>query len=77
VRRLSNKELEILSLSAQGMTAQDIATHTDRSLSTIKSQKSRIIAKLQVRNFNEAIYTTVHQIAAWRDGRPRRNGQDD
>jgi LuxR family transcriptional regulator len=68
VVRLTKKDLEILSLSAQGLTSRDIAEQTQRSINTVKSQKSRIIRKLDARNMPEAVFKSVHEIAKWRDG---------
>jgi len=70
--KLTDTDLEILSWSADGLTSDEIAEKMNRSPNTIKSRKSRILAKLNAANMTEAIYKAVHQIAEWRrdNGRP-------
>jgi len=77
VTHLTDTELEILSATAKGKTSRDIAAETGRALSTVKSMKSRLVKKCGVKNINEAVFKSVHEIAAWRDGQPRHNGQED
>lgn len=64
--RLTPNDLKILSLVADGYTTLEIAEQLKRSPHTIKSQKSRIIGKLQASNITEAVYRSVHQIAEFR-----------
>ena len=52
---LSNRELEILSLLAQGMRNKEIASRLFISLETVKKHVSRIIRKLNARNRQEAV----------------------
>jgi NarL family two-component system response regulator LiaR len=47
---LSHKELEVLTLVAEGLTNQDIANKQFLSLATIKTHVSRILTKLDVDN---------------------------
>jgi LuxR family maltose regulon positive regulatory protein len=52
---LSDRELEVLRLVAQGMTNQEIADELVISVNTVKSHVKNIYARLQVRNRAEAI----------------------
>jgi DNA-binding CsgD family transcriptional regulator len=70
---LSEKDMELLSWAADGMTADEIAERMGCSPNTIKSRKSRIFRKLNVTSMSQAIYKSVHQIADWR----RSNGRED
>jgi LuxR family maltose regulon positive regulatory protein len=51
---LSERELEVLRLFAQGMTNQEIADQLIISLGTVKAHSSNIYRKLDVRNRAEA-----------------------
>jgi len=53
---LTDRELEILRLSAQGYTEQSIATKLFVEKSTVKFHKSNILSKLKVNNMMEAVY---------------------
>lgn len=63
---LTKNDLKILSLVADGLTTDEIADRLNRSRHTIKSQKSRIIAKLGARNMNEAVFKSIQLIANYR-----------
>jgi NarL family two-component system response regulator LiaR len=52
---LSKRELEILSLLAQGHSNQDIATKLFVSLSTVKSHIQNLFAKLEVKRRMQAV----------------------
>jgi len=68
--KLSDIDLEILSLAIDGLTVDEIAVRMDRSPNTIKSRKSRIFKKLEARNMPEATFKAIHQIAEWRQRNP-------
>lgn len=53
--KLSDREVEILNLSALGYTSKDIADRLYKDLNTIKFHKSNIFRKLEARNIAEAI----------------------
>jgi LuxR family maltose regulon positive regulatory protein len=55
VEPLSERELEVLALMAQGMTNPQIADHLILSLSTVKTHLNNIFGKLNVRNRAEAV----------------------
>lgn len=55
IEPLSERELEILGLMAQGMTNPQIAEHLILSLSTVKTHLNNIFGKLNVRNRAEAV----------------------
>ena len=61
---LTEREKEVLQLSAQGYTAQDIADRIFVDVSTVKFHKTNIFNKLGVNNMMEAIYfaTVNHAI---------------
>ena len=71
--KLTEHDLELLSLVADGMTSAEIAEKLNRSPHTIKSRKSRITAKLGASNITEAVFMSVIEIAEWR----RENGHPD
>jgi LuxR family maltose regulon positive regulatory protein len=52
---LSERELEVLRLVAQGLTNNEISQRLVLALSTIKGHNLRIFGKLQARNRSEAI----------------------
>ena len=52
---LSDRELEVLRLFAQGLTNQEVADRLIISLGTVKAHSSNIYRKLDVRNRAEAI----------------------
>ena len=53
---LTNRELEILRLSAQGYTAQGIAEKLFIDIATVKFHKTNILSKFKVNNTMEAVY---------------------
>lgn len=53
--RLTQRQTEILALSAQGLTVNEIATELDISSDTVKLHKKNIFDKLQVKNMVEAV----------------------
>jgi LuxR family maltose regulon positive regulatory protein len=55
IEPLSERELEVLALMAQGMTNLQIAAHLILSLGTIKTHLNNIFGKLNVRNRAEAV----------------------
>jgi LuxR family maltose regulon positive regulatory protein len=55
VEQLSERELEVLRLVAQGLTNNEISQRLVLALSTIKGHNLRIFGKLQARNRSEAI----------------------
>jgi LuxR family maltose regulon positive regulatory protein len=55
IEPLSNRELEVLSLIAEGCTNQEIAQELYLSLYTIKSHARNIYSKLGVKNRTEAV----------------------
>lgn len=60
---LSEKEREILSMTAQGFTIADIADFIDKSIDTVKARRRKIFEKLNVKNIAEAItYAQNHQL---------------
>lgn len=52
---LSNRELEVLQLMANGLSNQEIAGHLFVSLNTIKTHASRLFEKLDVKRRTQAI----------------------
>lgn len=64
VQRLSNpelseRELEVLGLMAQGMSNLDIATNLIIGESTVKSHVNRILSKLGVRDRTQAVIAAI------------------
>jgi len=55
VEKLSERELEVLALMAEGLTNPEIAGRLFLSLSTIKTHLNNIYGKLNVRNRAEAV----------------------
>ncbi len=55
IEPLSERELEVLRLVAQGLTNHEISQRLVLALSTIKGHNLRIFGKLQVRNRSEAV----------------------
>ena len=52
---MSQRELEVLQLIAQGLSNQEISTRLFRALSTVKGHNRNIFGKLQVRSRTEAV----------------------
>lgn len=60
---LTDNEREVLSLSTQGYTMNDIADNICKSVDTVKAYKRSIFQKLDVRNIAEAVaYAQNHQL---------------
>ena len=60
---LTDNEREVLSLSTQGYTMNDIADYICKSVDTVKAYKRSIFAKMNVRNIAEALtYAQNHQL---------------
>ncbi|MBD5273870.1 MAG: helix-turn-helix transcriptional regulator [Bacteroides sp.] len=60
---LSDNEREVLSLSTQGYTMNDIANNMCKSVDAVKAYKRSIFQKLDVRNIAEALaYAQNHQL---------------
>ena len=60
---LTNRELEILMLIAQGMSNQEIADELYITLKTVKTHVSNILAKLQVSDRTQAaVYAFQHHL---------------
>jgi LuxR family maltose regulon positive regulatory protein len=55
IEPLSERELEVLQLIAQGLSNQEISARLFLALSTVKGHNQRIFAKLQVQRRTEAI----------------------
>jgi len=53
--QLTEKELAVLRLAAEGASAAETAKSVRRRLETVKSQRCRIIAKLRARNMMNAV----------------------
>jgi RNA polymerase sigma factor (sigma-70 family) len=53
--QLTEKELTVLRLAAEGASAEETARWMRRGLETVKSQRCRIIAKLRARNMVNAV----------------------
>ena len=53
---LSETEREVLRLSAQGYTMNDIADRLCKSVDTIKACKRNLFAKMGVKNIAEALF---------------------
>jgi len=60
---LTETERDILRLSSQGYTMDEIATMLCKSIDTIKTYKKRLFAKLEVRSIAEALsYATNYKL---------------
>lgn len=60
---LTEMERDILRLSSQGYTMDDIAAQLCKSIDTIKTYKKRLFAKLEVRSIAEALsYATNYKL---------------
>ena len=60
---LTETERDILRLSSQGYTMEDIAAQLCKSIDTIKTYKKRLFAKLEVRSIAEALsYATNYKL---------------
>ena len=57
---LSEAEREVLRLSAQGYTMNEIADRVCKSVDTIKACKRSLFAKLGVKNIAEALFHAVN-----------------
>ena len=53
---LSNREIQIIHLSAEGLTAAEIAERTFLSVHTVNTHRQRIYAKMEVRNVTDMIH---------------------
>jgi DNA-binding NarL/FixJ family response regulator len=53
---LSKRELQIIRLSAEGLTAAQIAERTFLSVHTVNTHRQRIYAKMDVRNVTDMIH---------------------
>ena len=61
--KLTEMERDILRLSSQGYTMDEIATQLCKSIDTIKTYKKRLFAKLEVRSIAEALsYATNYKL---------------
>lgn len=56
-RNISQRELEVLTLMAQGMSNQEIADKLFVSLNTIKTHSTKLFEKLEVKRRTQAIET--------------------
>lgn len=56
-RNISKRELEVLTLMAQGMSNQEIAERLFVSLNTIKTHSAKLFEKLEVKRRTQAIET--------------------
>jgi two-component system NarL family response regulator len=56
---LSERELEVLRLMAQGLSNQDIGTALNIGESTVKSHVTRILSKLGVSDRTQAVIVAV------------------
>lgn len=52
---LSQREIQIIRLSAEGLTASQIAEKTFLSVHTVNTHRQRIYAKMDVRNLSDMI----------------------
>lgn len=60
---MTNREIEILLLMAEGMTNQEIADELFIALKTVKTHVSNILSKLEVQDRTQAvIYAFQHQL---------------
>lgn len=61
--KLTDTEREVLSLSTQGYTMNDIASHVCKSVDTVKACKRSIFQKMDVKNIAEALtYAQNHRL---------------
>lgn len=56
-RKISKRELEVLTLMAEGLSNQEIAERLFVSLNTIKTHSARLFEKLEVKRRTQAIET--------------------
>lgn len=56
-RKISKRELEVLTLMAQGLSNQEIAERLFVSLNTIKTHSAKLFEKLEVKRRTQAIET--------------------
>jgi len=61
---LTKRELDVLSLVAEGLTNRQIATALGIALGTVKTQTSSILTKLGARNRTEAALMSLEIIGA-------------
>jgi len=61
---LTKRELDVLSLMAEGLTNRQIATVLGIALGTVKTQTSSILTKLGARNRTEAALMSLEIIGA-------------
>jgi len=61
---LTKRELDVLSLMAEGLTNRQIATALGIALGTVKTQTSSILTKLGARNRTEAALMSLKIIGA-------------
>ena len=61
---LTKRELDVLSLMAEGFTNRQIATALGIALGTVKTQTSSILTKLGARNRTEAALMSLEIIGA-------------
>ena len=61
---LTERELDVLSLMAEGLTNRQIATALGIALGTVKTQTSSILTKLGARNRTEAALMSLKIIGA-------------
>ena len=52
---LSKREIQIIRLSAEGLTASQIAEKTFLSVHTVNTHRQRIYAKMDVKNISDMI----------------------
>lgn len=52
---LSQREIQIIRLSAEGLTAAQIAERTFLSVHTVNTHRQRIYAKMEVRNVSDML----------------------
>ena len=57
LRKISKRELEVLTLMAQGLSNNEIAERLFVSLNTIKTHSSKLFEKLEVKRRTQAIET--------------------
>jgi ATP/maltotriose-dependent transcriptional regulator MalT len=57
LRNISKRELEVLTLMAQGLSNQEIAEELFVSLNTVKTHSAKLFEKLEVKRRTQAIET--------------------